>query len=410
VLSQAALAGEPLGGRTQWRIEPSGRDALETPVEAQLPESAKIVEVSLLCSPDEDTPADGSARAAGDCNPDDAVPLHVRGIEVTLREDLPPEGTTVGGTLLSDQPASGTRSLEYSASDQESGLARIEVLVDETVVATRDLAGRCAYTDFTACPTTDRDSLSVDTRGFTDGRHALTLRVIDAAGNRRDEPTRIIEVRNSAGPSATVGLAPVAGAQLSADFVRTSRSTLIVAFAERVSLRGWLTTASREGIANARIDVFERTAGSGAREVAVGSAVTRADGRFSYTLAPRRASRSVRLAYGPMVSARPLRVRVRAASTLKATLRGTLLRFSGRVLSQPLRAIGKQVRLEGVSTGFKWRRFATLRTDRDGRFSGRFRLAGRRPGARYYMRVRVPAERGYPYLAATGRPIRLRAR
>lgn len=370
-----------------------------------LPQPVTALRLSLTCS-QSDRPR--SPRAGADtCNPDDETPLELRGLEVTLREDVPPAGSAVGGTLLGAETVSGVRSIDYTASDGQSGLARVEAVIGETVVAARDLSGRCTYAEFTACPSADHDSLTVDTRTVPDGRHALSLRVLDAAGNRRDVQVQDVDVQNapvSQGPLPGIGLA-----QLTAAFARSSRSTVIVPYGRRVPIRGRLTAAPRSGVAKARIDVFERSSRAGAREVAVGRAQTRSDGTFSYELAARRPSRFVRLAYGSIASSRFLQVRVRAASALRATLRGTLLRFSGRVLSRPLPANGKLVRLEGVSTGFKWRRFATLRTDRSGRFSGRFRLAGRRPGARYYMRVRMPAERGYPYLAATSKPVRLRA-
>ncbi len=312
--------------------------------------------------------------------------------------------------MLEAAPVFGTRSLEYAATDVESGLARIEAVIGETVVGARDLTIRCSYADFTACPTSDLDTLLVDTSRVPNGRHPLSLRVFDAAGNRRDVEVQPIDVQNPQNAMVAQASSGVALGQLSAAFAGTSRSTLSVPFGRRVVIRGRLASASNSGIAKAQVDVLERLSRTGANEVAVGRARTRSDGTFSYELAARRPSRVVRLAYGSVASSRRLQVRVHAASALRATLRGRLLRFSGRVLSRPLPAGGKLVRLDGVSTGFKWKHFATLRTDRDGRFSGRFRLAGRRAGARYYMRVRMPAERGYPYLPATGKPVRLRAR
>ena len=87
-----------------------------------------------------------------------------------------------------------------------------------------------------------------------------------------------------------------------------------------------------------------------------------------------------------------------AASTPEGgTLHGTLVRFSGRVLSRPLPAAGKRVILQGKAPGYEWAPFATMRTDRRGRFAGSYRLSVRRPGVRLQIRVRVPAERGYPY-------------
>ena len=142
----------------------------------------------------------------------------------------------------------------------------------------------------------------------------------------------------------------------------------------------------------------------------MGQARTRSDGTFSYTLAARRQSRSVRLAYASIASSRRLNVHVRAAATLKVLLRGLILSFSGRVLSAPLPANGKLVNIQGRSRGFSWSQVATLRADSRGRFSGRYRLRDYRRGVKLQFRVLVPAAFDYPYLDSRGQPIAVRVR
>ena len=381
-----------------------GLNALEHPIAIEVPGRTWLLRLALACSPADDHSFRAVASAAMDCYPNQAVAVHVRGLEVTLREDVPPAGLSDGGTLLSEGPTSSIRSLQYSASDRESGLQRVEVLIGGTVVAAKDLSGQCSYADFTACPVADRDTFSIDTRKVPDGRHAVTLRTFDAAGNRRDEQLKSIEVQNGSQVAAS-GFG-AGSAQLTAGFAGSSRSTLVVPFGRRVTVRGRLSTTSRAGVANARIEVFERTVGS---EAPVGSVRTRSDGTFSYRLAGTRPTRTIRLVYGP-TSSRRLKVKVRAASSLKTSLRGTRLRFSGRVLARPIPRNGKRVRLHGRAPGTAWSSFATLRTDRRGRFSGSYRLSVRRPGVKLQIRVVVPAERGYPYLGYKGRPITVRVR
>ena len=223
-----------------------------------------------------DYPARAAPRAESDCTADSDVPLEVRGIELTLREDVAPAGSAVGGTLLGDKPVSAIRSLDYTALDAASGIARVEAVIGETVAATRDLAGRCSYADWSACPTVDRGTLTVDTRNVPDGRYALSLRMIDAAGNQHDAAIQSIEIKNQVSPpSLEIGLQPPAVAHLTASFASTSRSSLIVPFGRRVRVRGRLTGAARSGLAGAQIDVFERAAKAGANEVSVGSVRTR---------------------------------------------------------------------------------------------------------------------------------------
>ena len=348
------------------------------------------------------------------CDVASTMPVLVRGMEITLTEDVAPIVSSIGGPLVAGGIQGGVETVSVAAFDHQSGLKRVEAMLGDSVVGARDLGPRCHQYDFTVCPNADDGNLSVDTGAVPNGSYRLTVRVHDAADNVTSVqyPTEVRVENRSQGANAPAQSAIAAGAnpKIAARFASSMRTSLIVPWSRSVTLRGRVTAGLSPAIGGAHLDVFERLSRAHAKEVVVGRAQTRSDGTFAYELAARRPSRIVRLVYGSIASSRSLQVRVRAASALRATLRGRLLRFSGRVLSRPLPASGKLVRLEGVSTGFKWRRFATLRTDRSGRFSGRFRLAGRRPGARYYMRVRMPAERGYPYLAATGKPLRLRAR
>ena len=140
------------------------------------------------------------------CVADHATPFHVRGMEVRLSEDKLPTVHRPVGTLLARGPQSGVRTLSYTASDLHSGLARVDVLLGDTVVKSRDLTPRCSYSDFTACPTSDDETLEVDTRLVPNGSYDLVLRVRDAAGNEQlVHGERAIEVANE---SASVSRVP----------------------------------------------------------------------------------------------------------------------------------------------------------------------------------------------------------
>lgn len=387
----------------------NGLNNTESVATASRPAGSPSMQVALTCK-GSDRPARATLAGPSSCSADETVPLVVHGLEATLSESVAPAGAALGGTLLADKPMSGVRSLEYSVSDDQSGVARVEALIGGTVVASRDLSGRCSYADWTACPSRDRDTLSVDTRSLPDGPHPLTLRVTDAAGNRHDEPVQNIEIKNqTTAPVTEIGRVTSPPAHLTVSFASSSGTSITVPFGQRVRVRGRLMRAAQSVVAGAQVDIFERTASAGAVETAVASVRTQADGTFSYTLASGRPSRTVRIAYGSS-SARVLRVKVRAAATLTASLRGTLLRFSGRVLSAPLPPRGKRVIIQGTAPGYEWGEAATVRTDRRGRFSGSYRLTARRPGVRLRLRVRVPTERGYPYLGYTSPPLELRVR
>ena len=122
------------------------------------PANADVYSVGLYCGPVH-VPAPPDP-----CTADHATPFEVRGMEVRLSEDKPPTVHQPAGTLLARGPQRGVRALSYSASDSHSGLARADVLLGDTVVTSHDLTPRCSYSDFTVCPTSDDETLEVDTR------------------------------------------------------------------------------------------------------------------------------------------------------------------------------------------------------------------------------------------------------
>jgi hypothetical protein len=412
IWGEARLEGSAL----PLHVEPSGGglslvsgwlSADYEPIDYAVSAKPPSIGLVLVCG---DTDRPRAAATASECNSDADVPLEIRGIEVTIREDVPPTGSVIGETPSGEVPVSGVHSLAFAAADDESGVAKVEALIGDHVVGTRDLVDRCAHADWAACPLAERGTLAVDTRVVPDGGYALRLRTTDAAGNQHEESIRDIEIKNQAPPPGPeIGLLAPKASRLTASFASSKRTSVVVPLGQRVRVRGRLTGQARSGLAGAQVDVFERAASVGAREIPVGSARTRADGTYSYTLASGRTSRTVRVAYGAM-SARRLRVRVRAAATLTASLRGTLLHFGGRVLSRPMPPLGKRVVLQGTAAGYAWSPIAAVRADRRGRFVGRYRLAVRRPGVRLRFRVQVPAEPGYPYLGYTGHAIGVRVR
>jgi len=366
--------------------------------EQQLSPETTSVQLGIQCGP-------GGVISPEPCVAEHSVPLLIRGLELTLSEDVPPIVLRPGGSLLEGSPQSGVRSLTYSASDLQSGLSRIDVLLGETVVASQDLSSRCSHSDFTVCPASLDESLQVDTRAVTNGAYRLTVRVQDAAGNERlAHGDSNVEVANAPTlPRYT----------LVANFNGTSRTTLTVPYGRRASLRGRLQ-GSDPVAAGIPIEVLETLDRKGKREVAAAQVETKADGSFSVRLKTNRPSRTLRLVYRPNgvgeIASRTLRLRVRAASRLRASLRGRVVRFSGRVFGGPIAKRGKRVLMEGRSPGSAWTQFRSFRTDRRGRFSGTYRLRVRRPGVVLKIRAVVPTEDGYGYVGSRSRAVSLRVR
>lgn len=336
---------------------------------------------------------------AGDCSFNSARPLQVRGVEADLYEDVPPSGEIEGGTLLAANVTPGQRTLSVSATDQESGVALVEVLLNDTVVASHNLesnATLCTHTEWNACPARYSTDLTIDTSKMPVGDYLVALRVTDAAGNRR-----VISGARPVSIGARRGATPLA--RLDASFAR-SRASYTTNFGKAARVRGRLTSAAGSPIVGAQIAVTERM-DKPARRLSRASVTTGADGRFVYVASGRRPSRAVELKYavaGAVIASRRLKLNVRATSTFKVSLRGVTVRYSGQVLSRPVPKAGKKLYIQGRAAGGAWQRFAVKRTDRSGRFAGRYRLRVRRPGVRLQFRVEIPKQLGYRFSPRTG--------
>lgn len=338
----------------------------------------------------------------GDCSFSSRTPLQARGIEVDLYEDVPPSGEIEGGTLLLAGTRSGRSTLSFSATDQESGVARVEALLGDTVVAGEDLernAALCPHTDWNACPARYSADFVIDSSILSPGQYPLALRITDAAGNRR---------LVTAGAPISVGKeeASITKTWLTASFGRR-RTSYTTNYRHPVLLRGRLADSSDNPIAHARIAITERPSITG-RGTGEAYAVTGPDGRFSHVVSGNGPSRSIDLRYfaraGDTIpsASRRLKIRVRAASTFKLSLHGVIVRYAGRVLTRPLPRGGKKVFIQGRAPGDAWRRFAVRRTNKAGRYAGRYRLRVRRPGVKLQFRVELPRQSGYLFAPQTG--------
>lgn len=300
----------------------------------------------------------------------------------------------------------------YTANDPQSGVAHVSVFVGKTEAGAVDFAAQCEFAALAACPVSRSGSIAVDTRKLADGIYPVSLRVSDAAGNEQTiQAVSAIQIRNVTPPALPEAGSVLAssGVQLSVAFAASRRPTLTVGYGRRVVVRGRLVRDDGVGVPGAQIEVEQTPTLSGA-QVLRGAVVTASDGTFAFT-APRGAtSRVLTFAYGAnpggatAVSQR-LRLRVKASATLRIALKGSVVRYRGRVLSKPLPRSGKLVELQGRAPGSAWTTFARHRTNRRGDFSGRYRLRIRRPGVRLNFRVRVPAERAYPFVAHAGRVV-----
>jgi hypothetical protein len=367
--------------------------------------------------------------------------LRIRGIATTLRENAAPSAAIDGGTVTLGGARKGEQTVTYTAGDDESGVERVDALLDGISVASasnaRDLSrpvaqqtGECRYSALSACPATASGTLSFNTANVPDGAYALTLRVTDAAGNTRSatypQPIVIDNVPDTVALPAlpttgAVGSAtrvtppapPASGpdngdgasanATVRATFAGSRRGVATSRFGRKVLIVGQLKRHDGKPIAGATLHVLHQDKTVGAAMVAAAEVTTDAQGTFRHVTTAER-SRTIRIGYrarhadtafshaadvGLAVIA-PVRL-----STDRTVLRnGKAVRFRGSIPGAPGGA-RKVVELQ-VRKGRSWMTFRSTRL-RDGRFSESYRFTRTYGKARYVFRARVRAESGFPF-------------
>jgi hypothetical protein len=362
---------------------------------------------------------------------------------VSLRDTTAPTIQSVTGGLAQDGPLAGRELLAYAAEDRGGGLWRAELRVDDARVAGGPVHGNdgyCAlpFRHVVPCRTAASQTLALDTRSLSDGRHALELRVTDVAGNAATWRRTITvvnhadEPRSPAPPNRPEPRTAAPPARITAWLERGRRSTTATApYGERVRIRGRITdaqgralaatplaiteslidghgralkaardevvaagdgvVAAGDGVVSRRDGVVAARSGlvRGGRWPAVTGVRSRPNGRFT---AFTRVGPSRRIAIaGPGGARAPrLTLRVRAAVSL-ARAAGGLVRGRVRGTHVPR---GTLVELQTRARG-RWATRLVVRTRGEGRFEGR--LAGAP------VRAVVPRQPRLPYAAGRSR-------
>jgi hypothetical protein len=379
--------------------------------------------------------------------------------DLVLSQPTPPTVSAVGGGLAEDPTVQGTTDVAFHAADSGSGVYEVLFQVDGQVVSRGGLdedGGRCrdvggtsdglpAFLYTQPCPAALSADVPFDTSGLANGVHHLVVSVTDAAGNATTVLDREITVANplppAAPPAAGAACAESAGAgalaagerpALLAGWQGHAGARLRGRFGAAHTLAGQLTEGpppahpgdgaggDRAGgypipahpggspIPDAPVEVCELPAYAGAHPRLLATLRTDAAGRFSLVLPRNLPSCTLRLTYRPdpldalPAATRTLTLTVPAALSLRIAPRTApsagAIRFSGRLLGDPLPAGGKQLVLEARAPGGRWLEFHVIRTRALGRFGYlyRFRLPG---PARYQFRVLCEAEDDFPFAA-----------
>jgi hypothetical protein len=165
--------------------------------------------------------------------------------------------------------------VSYTATDEESGVAKIEFLLGSTVVGTENLDAdpvECPHISWAACPSRYSGQFSIDTSTLSEGDHVGTLRVTDAAGNRKliRHPDVINVSRTATVAPAAASVSADGSSKLTAQFAANSGSRHTTSFGRVARVRGRLVDADGRPIANARLAVTEKyDSGTGSRTAEV---------------------------------------------------------------------------------------------------------------------------------------------
>lgn len=390
-------SGAPDGQNTNSDLfGPPGGETLTTPhVTPVLPLGTNVFRVLLYCS----------QSSPDDCYPNSRSVLEVVGAEVTLLESVAPTVKITGGSLSATEQ-SGTRTVQFTAVDDQSGIEVVELLADDKVFAERSFGPECQYADIAACVRTRSDELVIDTAKLTNGTHRVRLRARDAAGNTTESPVQVVDVNNRPGGVASTGAGASTGssastARVTAAFAGTSKRTFTVSSRGRPKIVGRVTDADSRPMAGAQIVVVEKITGQSVSTTSVGE--TGADGRYAFRLRRHRGSRTVRVQHvrgGEVLAAPPLRLKVRSSASLAIALNGVRVRYRGTLVSQ-LPTRGVVVHMQGRRKGGAWQSFASRKVRRPGKFAGSYRLRVRRPGVVLQFRAVISKAQGYPYETGT---------
>jgi hypothetical protein len=201
------------GSGTQIDEYATPHEQLSTSANFLLPSQTTVLTLADYCANDDN--AQGCTFGSG-VNPN----LQLYGAQLTLADGALPNANVTGGTLTSASTLSGNQTLAYSATDSNSGVRLVKLLIDGQQVAENDYLAQCPYEDFLACPASISDTISWDAATVPDGQHAVEAIVEDAAQNTSVFYDTTITTHNApanaTAPAVNAAAQPTVGGTLSA--------------------------------------------------------------------------------------------------------------------------------------------------------------------------------------------------
>lgn len=390
--------------------------------------AACLPDSELECLTPEDLNHEGDSVFSAEAN--------ISSAEVILATKATPKGSGFTGTLLSET-VSGTGTLSFTATDPGPGVYQARVKIDSQQVWAETPSlneGKCAPTGTTEgirvfnyaqpCPTETAVHAEIHTASLTDGAHALTVEVEDAAGNITTVYSGTLTTANH---TATTILSPTIAPPNRGALNGTpaSESAILTASAKQpketftralkgsaVALTGRLTDPSGAPIKDAQVQLLQQpTSASTPNRIA--TATTSADGTWTFH-APAGPSRLLQVAYySHLLDTAPAATldfheSVQAAVSMHAPHRarvGHAVVFRGQLAGGYVPPDGESVQME-ILYADRWRTIEVLPTSSRGTWAYKyvFTLGA---GTSYLFRAATVPNAGYPFLGAHSKPVRV---
>ena len=343
--------------------------------------------------------------------------LFARSMVLTVADRVAPK-IQLSGPLMSEGLKAGETFVRIDATDGESGVHRVEVLVNGEVIEARTGSGCLeprpdTFTGYAPCPKDSNEAVALDTEAspFVNGTNRVEVCASDvsssglADANRTCESTSI-QVDNSC-PSSLLG-----AASLKAGIGPGLDQSPVLDYGTSPDLMGRVTSSAGAPVSGAVICVQERSLGSSAAFRELAEMRSGADGRFAMKLGagPSRELRLIQRS-GSVIWVREVSVRVRTRPVIH--LSRTRLKGGGCIeirgsVPGPQNS-GVVVGLQGRAKGSAgWMTFGDAVTRLDGEMTYRYCFRATSATIVYELRAAVKNQGIYPYLGGVSAVRRVR--
>lgn len=382
-----------------------------------LPAGASEVYIRAECMPEPDICNGPGQRWAPDVFSGEG---EITNPEVVLSTAAKPKGSGFSGTLLRES-ASGTATLDFTATDPGPGVYQVRVKIDgqQVLAETPNTnSGKCAvagtsgglrvFDSAQPCPTETPVRAEVPTASVPDGTHTLEVEVEDAAGNLTTEHVGTVTTLNhQVATSPPVERGPCNGTPCSEAAKLTATAGEHTSFTKALkhsalTLTGRLTAPTGAAIKGAQVKLLAQIQGS-STTIQVGTATTGADG--SWTLkAPAGPSRLLRVAFYShtldMVAAATLDFHESVAAIVsihapRHVKIGQFFTFSGQLIGGYIPPGGEEVQVQ-IRYGGKWRELQLVNANSKGQWKYRYAFT-LEAGTKWAFRAIAVRNGAYPF-------------